>query len=154
MRDACSRKRKRRQPPPIKASQFFCRTCTLSSQLGAQPFHQTTQNLFVTPVPPPLPPLRYLNQSSFRQDSHVMRYRRLRETHRFFNFAGAKAGKFSLGPRFGRHALVPKRFQNAPPCGIDNGVESAIERGAKVVHRLSGDIGWFFTPQRSRQLTS
>jgi hypothetical protein len=98
------------------------------SQLSAQALHQTAESFFVAAIPSPLALLLGIDQSGLGQDGHVMGDGWLGKVYAFFDVTGAKAGVLSDCRGAGTGATLFESAEDAAPCGIGNGMESAVER--------------------------
>jgi hypothetical protein len=102
-------------------------------QLPFQRLHHQPDRLFIPSIPSPLPLLRCLNETGLRQNRHVVRNRRLREIHAFFDVSGAQTRivvRCGLSSGLRLNCSFFERLQNPPPRGIGNGVKCPVKRCA------------------------
>jgi len=105
------------QPSSVENRRWFL-------QGTAQLFYDLPDRFLVTAIPAPLTLLGGLDQSRLRKNRHVMGDGWLGEVHTLLNVSSAEAGE---GAGLCRGGPFLQGSENSPPCGIGNGVQSAVE---------------------------
>jgi hypothetical protein len=115
----------------------------MSSELSPQRPHHLPDRLLIPAIPAPLALLFSFNQSSLRQDCHVMRNGGLGQLHTPFDISRTQAWRVciaSLPCCLRRDRAFLQCVQYASSCRIGNGMKCAVKRGVVRVHGTTTNI--------------